>query len=257
METIGLIAAMTQESDALLRCVKEWRQISLGSLHGKRFEQSGRTCLLVTSGMGVRRAEEAARNLIAMFSPRILISFGIAGAVEADLQVGDVVMAKVVYWFEQGVTGRCLPLSTWPEAVQEASVQVLSQHGARLWTGTAVTTRGSQVMANQLRKLRHPILEMETFGIAQVAAEKGIPFFSIRAISDGPRSPIQFDLGEMMDEYANLKGSKVLTTIVRHPRLVFQSRRLIRNTRIAADNAAIALFTALSQPPCTTSQPTS
>ena len=94
----------------------------------------------------------------------------------------------------------------------------------------------------------HPILEMETVGIAQVAMEKGIPLFSLRAISDGPRAPLPFNPGEMMDEDANLHVGKMLKVVICHPGIVLQSRRLVRNTRIAADNAAIALVAALSQP---------
>jgi hypothetical protein len=56
MATIGLIAAMAQESDALPRRIKRWKRVAVGSLSGKRFELSGQTCLLVTSGMGARRA---------------------------------------------------------------------------------------------------------------------------------------------------------------------------------------------------------
>ena len=51
----------------------------------------------------------------------------------------------------------------------------------------------------------------------------------------------------MMDDDANLRAGRLLKTLIRHPKIVFQSRRLIRNTRIAADNAAIALMAALSQ----------
>ena len=219
----------------------------MGSFSGKCFELSGQTCLLVTSGMGVRRASEAARILVEMNAPRILISFGIAGAVEADLQIGDVITADAVCRLDQGVPGPLLPLSSWPETAREAAAEALSSRGARLLAGTAVTTGGAQVMEYQLEKMIHPILEMETAGIAQVAAEKGIPLLSIRAISDGPRAPIPFDLGEMMDEDANLQVGKILKAILRHPGIVFQFGRLIRNTRIAADNAAIALMAALSQ----------
>ena len=52
--------------------------------------------MLVTSGMGMRRASEAARELIKTNAPCLLISFGIAGAVEADLEIGDVVVAEAV-----------------------------------------------------------------------------------------------------------------------------------------------------------------
>jgi hypothetical protein len=89
---------------------------------------------------------------------------------------------------------------------------------------------------------------METAGIAQVAAEKGIPLLSLRAISDGPRAPIPFNLGEMMDADANLHIGRMLKAAVRHPGIILQSRGLMRNSKVAADNAAIALVAALSQP---------
>jgi adenosylhomocysteine nucleosidase len=247
METIGLMAAMTQESDALLRCVKGWKRIAMGPFNGKSFELCGQTCLLVTSGMGVRRASEAARYLVEMNAPRMLISFGIAGAVGADLQIGDAITANAVCRLEQRVPGPLLPLASWSEAAREAAVQVLSKRGARLWSGTAVTTNGTQIDEERLEKLEHPILEMETAGIAQVAASNQIPLLSLRAISDGPCDPIPFDLGEMMDEDANLQAGRLLKALVRRPRIILQSRRLMRNTRIASDNAAIALIAALSQ----------
>jgi nucleoside phosphorylase len=247
METIGLIAAMTQESDALLRCMKGWRRIALGSSSGISFDISGQNCILVTSGMGIRRAREAARNLVEMKPPRMLISFGIAGAVEMDLQIGDVITPETVCRLYHGIPGDLNPLASWPDAAREAAVRALANRGARLLSGTAVTTGGSAIIGNKLDTILHPILEMETDGIAQVAAEKGIPLYSIRAISDGPCSPLPFDLGEVMDEEANLQSGKMLKAIFRHPGIVFRFRRMIRNTRIAADNAAIALTAALNQ----------
>jgi len=251
MESIGLIGAMTQESAALLRLVKDWKRIPIGGLPAYIFYLSGQTCLLVTSGMGVRRAAEAARTLLERNTPpnapRLLISFGIAGAVQADLDIGDVILPEAVCKLEQAVPGSLTPLAPWPAAAREAATQALAKRGAHLFIGTAVTTGGSHVMESQLGELKHPILEMETAGIAQVAAEVGIPFLSLRAISDGPRAPIPFDLGEVMDEDANLRTGRLLKMIVRNPWIVLQSRRMMRNNRIAADNAAIALVAALSQ----------
>jgi adenosylhomocysteine nucleosidase len=245
---IGLIAATTQESNALLRCVREWKRIAMGTFRSHRFELSGRSCLLVTSGMGIRRAREAARALVVMSAPRLLVSFGIAGAVETDLEIGDVVAAEAVCQLDQGAPGSLLPLATWPETAREAVVGALAERGARLFGGTAVTTHGSQFVQYRPGQMTHPILEMETAGIAQVAAENGIPLLSLRAISDGPRAPIPFDLGDMMDENANLRVGRMLKALVRHPGILLQSGKLIRNTRVAADNAAIALVALLSQP---------
>jgi len=250
METIGLIAAMTQESAALLRCVTQWQRIAVGPLRGNQFVLSSKICLLVTSGMGFRRAGEAAQTLVERNpppnAPRLLISFGIAGAVQADLDIGDVVLAEAVCKLDQSVLGSLSPLAPWPDAAREAAIQALAKRGAHLFAGTAVTTGGSQVTEYQLGELKHPILEMETAGIARVAAEKGIPLLSLRAISDGPRAPIPFDLGEVMDEDSNLRTGRLLKMIVRNPRIVLQSRQMMRNNRIAADNAATALVAALT-----------
>jgi len=240
---------MTQESNALLRCIKGWKRTRLGPFRAFYFELSGQTCLLVTSGMGIHRARQAARTLIETNSLHCLVSFGIAGAVEADLEVGDVVMVESVCSLEHGQPGPLLPLRHWPGSAREAATQALSGYGARLFTGTAVTTPGTQVAEDQLKGIDHPVLEMETAGIAQAAAEKGIPLLSLRAISDGPRAPIPVDLSGIMDENANLQAGRLLKAVVRHPGIILRSGQMTRNTRLAADNAAIALGAALSRIP--------
>ncbi len=245
MATIGLIAAMSQESNAFLRYIKGWTRTALGAFECKSFEIQELHCMLVTSGMGVRRASEATREIIKVGAPRLIISFGIAGAVEAELEIGDVVVPEVYCKLVNGVTGPLMPLEPWNEAAREAATRTLAGRGAHLFAGTAVTTGGSQVGDGQFGEMKHPILEMETAGIAQVAAESGIPLLSIRAISDGPRAPIPFDLGEIIDEDANLRLGRALMVIVRHPKTILQLGGMMRNTKIAADNAAAALFHAL------------
>jgi adenosylhomocysteine nucleosidase len=247
MATIGLIAAMPQESAALLHYIKGWKRIAFGRLDCKSFELNEHNCLLVTSGIGVRRASEVARDLIKFHAPRLLISFGIAGAVETELEIGDVVVPDACCKLEHGMPGPLLPLNPWPDDALKAATFIAGGRGVRLVTGTAVTTGGAQVLEDQLRGLKHPILEMETAGIAQVAAEKGIPLLALRAISDGPRAPIPVDLGVVMDEDGNLKASMLMRAIVRNPRIVFQSKRVIRNSKIAADNAASVLNAALNK----------
>jgi hypothetical protein len=67
----------------------------------------------------------------------------------------------------------------------------------------------------------------------------------MRAISDGPRAPIPFDLEVMMDENANLKIGRILLQMARQPGIFLQLSRLMRNSSLAADNAAYALMNAL------------
>lgn len=255
METIGLIAAMEVESAALLRRVKIWRQVKLGPLAASYFDLSGQTCLLVTSGMGARRAEAAARLLIEQAQPRALIAFGIAGAVEPDLRIGDVVLAESACRWDGSTSGPLVPLSALPDPARQAVEQALTPRGARLWAGTAVTTGGAQAAAHQLAHLPNPVLEMETAAIAEAiaqatasAAGQAPPLYAMRAISDNPRAPIPFDLGQMVDEDANLIPSRLLKATIRQPGKLLQLPRLMRNSRRAAENAAAAVDAALSEP---------
>jgi adenosylhomocysteine nucleosidase len=248
METIGLIAAMPQESDALLRCIKGWKRVAFGPFRGARFQLMDRACLLATSGMGINRAAESTRALLAGSSPHLLISFGIAGAVNDDLNIGDVVVSGNTCLLDKGLPGPFQHLALLSESAWNAAARALQPVSARLVHGTAITTRGSQVVLQQVAQMKNPVLEMETTGIAQVAAEMGIPLISIRSISDGPQSPIPLDLEAVMDEEYNFRIGKLLMMVLRRPQIIFQSRQMMQNSAKAAGHAARALVAVLSQP---------
>ena len=248
METIGIIAAISQETQALLQRIGQWERIPLGQLRAYRFRLSERDCLLIESGMGIKRAAHAARALLEVANPRFLVSFGVAGAVEDDLHIGDVVLSHTTCILDQGQPGQFHPLASLSEKAWQAVAQALELRGARFYLGTAITTPGSQMILSGAATIEHPVLEMETAGIAQVLEEQGIPFLSIRAISDCPREPIPFDLNGTTDEDGNLRLGQMLLMVMRQPKILFQSGRLLRNVRRAADTAAIALVEVLHQP---------
>jgi nucleoside phosphorylase len=247
--TIGLIAAMTQESNALLHRVQGAQHIAVGDFRGYRFQINSQTCVLVTSGMGVRHAAGAARTLINRYQPQALISFGIAGAVEPDLEIGDVVAVEAYCRLEAGSLTAQQPLAKLPEQARASITRALAQCNARLFTGSAVTTTGSQLAQSEAGGLEHPVLEMETAGIAIAARQEGIPLFCLRSISDGPRDQIPLDLGEIMDEDANLQMGKMLLAIIRHPGAILQGGRMMRNTRLASEHAALSVLAALAEWP--------
>lgn len=248
METIGIIAAMSQERDAILRLVEKGESSRLGPFRCDRFTLAERDCWLLTSGMGPRRAEQAACALMDATRPQLLVSVGVAGAVNADLEIGDVVAARNVCQLDKGGPGTFQPLALLSEGAWQAAEQALQARRRRLFSGTAVTTSGSQFVVHPPGEMTNPVLEMETASIARVTAEKDLPLLCLRAISDGPRAPIPFDLEVVMDEDYNLRVGEVIKTLLGHPRILPALLRMQRNTRLAAGNAAIALIAALSQP---------
>jgi adenosylhomocysteine nucleosidase len=243
---------MPQESKALLRCITGWRRSALDPFQGVSFQLMDRTCQLITSGMGLKRATEATRILLVKANPHLLVSFGIAGAVNADLHIGDVVVSLNTCLLDKGLPGQFNSLTCLSDPAWDAAFQVLQRLGARLVSGTAITTRGSQVVPLQFKEMVNPVLEMETAGIAQVASEMGIPLLSIRSISDGPRSPIPFDLEAILDDNDNISIGRLLLMVLRRPQILIQSRQMLQNSRKAADYAAMALVAVLSQPSAVT-----
>jgi len=198
--------------------------------------------------MGLRNAMEATHTLLEEIDPHLLVSFGIAGTARDDLQIGDVVIARNTCLMDKGLAGQLQALTFLSEAAWNAAAQVLHSDGAHLVPGTAITTHGSQVVIQGLEGMAHPVLEMETAGIAQISAKKGIPLVSIRSISDGPQSPIPFDFETVLDFKDNIRIDALLRIVLHRPQIIFQSWQLLQNSRLAADHAALALVAVLKQP---------
>ncbi len=246
MERIGLIAAMPLESNALLHRVKPVRRWKIGSFNAEDFHLGDRECTLVTSGMGFTNASEATRLLIEKIHPTCIFSFGIAGAVRKDLQIGDVVLVHQNAILKDGALSTCQPLYKLSTAAVHAAERALSDNGVRFIPGTAVTTQGSQAVLHG-QDLLNPILEMETAGILLQAQACQLPLIALRSMSDNPQAPIPLDLTSVMDEKSRLIPMRLLKELIRHPGIILQAGDLMKNSRIAAENAALAVWHILEQ----------
>src|SRR5256885_15632518 len=86
MPKIAIVAAIERELSPLIR---SWRPTKLA--HGGReftFYESD-YAVAVCSGMGAECARRGAEAIVANYSPELLISAGLAGALVAELHVGD------------------------------------------------------------------------------------------------------------------------------------------------------------------------
>jgi len=207
-----------------------------------------RDCFLITSGIGCRRAMDATSALLDTTNPQILISFGIAGAMQKDLSIGDVVIAQRTCLFENGHLVEFRPLAGLTRKCWDATENILQQVKATLCLGTTITTRASQLNLDMMEQVPDPILEMETSGIAHIAEKNSIPLISVRSISDGPLAPLPFNLENLYDEKDDLRLVKLIQMLLKQPRTLLQSFRVLRNSQIAANHAAKAVMAILNEP---------
>lgn len=239
---------MPLESKALLQEIRNWRRVKIGNYQGTHFRIVNRDCFLITSGVGRRRAMNAASSLLDATSPQVLISFGIAGAIKKDLSIGDVVIPQQTCLLENENLGELKPLAGLSRKGWIAAEEILRQAGASLSLGTAITTRTTQLDLDKFKQFNNPILEMETSGIAQVAEESAIPLLSLRSIIDGPLQPLPFNLENIYNDKDDLRLLILFYMILKQPQVLSKVSYVIRNSRIAANHAARAMLAILNEP---------
>ena len=88
-DCIAIFGAVKEEIAGIKQAMNISDHIRLGKTSvwpGKWGKQS---IVLVRSGVGQQRAEDATLQVIGRFKPSTLVSIGYAGAVQPDLNVGD------------------------------------------------------------------------------------------------------------------------------------------------------------------------
>jgi adenosylhomocysteine nucleosidase len=181
----------------------------------------GRTVLLVRSGIGLVNAAAAAAAALAHVQPQSLVSAGSAGGVGLQVHVGDVVVAQEALLAGADATAFGYALGQVPGMPERfASDPGLVQAAAGVQAGMPVRTglvlsADSFIDARTLQTIRERFptalsTDMETAALAQVAHLFGVPFVSIRGISDlcGPTAGQDHTL--RVDDAADRSAAVVL-----------------------------------------------
>lgn len=244
--TIGLIAAMPEELTPLIRLIGPCRRERAGSFQIYHCMIGTHETFLIQSGMGPRNAAAATRALIADARPDLIISFGFAGAVTGGPSVGDIVVAGRLLHHHNRLFSEQQGVDRGQAAHLAASLaETCRENGFRTYAGTFVTSGqilSKHTLARQLPAgVEHPVVEMETAAVAQVAVLAGIPLIAVRSISDGAEDELGFTIDEFTDKDMNIRLWRVLRCIARKPWLVPQLLRLARNTKAAGNNLAAAV----------------
>lgn len=232
---IAIITAMPEESRTILKKGGQVEKFILGGRTACRCRIAGHDITLVESGMGMLNAGWAATALAAE-APDLLVSAGFGGGVLPGLKVGDTVVAeRLLHWtgraFEEVEARFC-----GPGVIDDAPSML---RGCFI-TGDGILDKRqlAEILPNGVNR---PVVEMESAAVARVAAEHGIPFLGVRAVSDPWNEELGFSINEFCDEGMRIRPLKVLATVIRRPRIIPQLLRLARNSRIAAKELGMTL----------------
>ena len=197
---LGFIGAMEEEVEQLVAVMTDKKKTKRAGLTFYQGKLGGRDAVVVRAGIGKVNAAICTQMLIDFFDIEAVINTGIAGSLNADINIGDIVLSDDVVQHDVDATnfgyepGRIPRMDTLAfkadegliEVAKAASREVLADVG--VFVGRVVSgdqfVSSKEVKADIIRKFGGFATEMEGAAIGQTAYVNGVPFLVIRAISD-------------------------------------------------------------------------
>ena len=224
--TIGIISAMESEHRRLTGLLTSARPVTCGPLPGIEGVLGAHTLVLTRCGIGKVNAALGATELIRRYRPGCVISTGVAGGIDPQLRVGDVVVGRQVVhhdvWCGEGCAwGQVQGLPLYFEGDGRLLHLALSLNGEEhggggliraglICTGDRFITDPAELTAIKARFPQGLAVDMESAALAQVCHVYATPFLSFRIISDTPG--IEGHLEQYADFWGEMADRSFATT---------------------------------------------
>lgn len=162
---------------------------------------------VLLTGIGGDNAAKAMQTLPVELHD-VCISTGLAGALQAGLKPGDIVVARTSQTLDR-------KLRAEGDAVL---VDFAVECGARL-VNSSLTSEKIVATADEKQELgaSGSIVEMETSYVLNAAEKHHVPAVSVRAISDSADEDLPVDFGRIMDSHGHVKYGGMLKEVGLHP----------------------------------------
>lgn len=197
---IGIIGAMEQEVAQLKEAMEIEETVSQAAMNFCRGRLCGKDVVVVQSGIGKVNAGMCAQILVDKFQVDMLINTGVAGALAAELNIGDMVISTDAVQHDMDVTrlgyqkGQIPGMDVFAFPAESELVKKAEQANREanpdISTFVGRVASGDQFIAENDAKERiistfgAICTEMEGAAIAQAAHLNQVSYVIIRAISD-------------------------------------------------------------------------
>jgi adenosylhomocysteine nucleosidase len=238
---ILIMATLPLEVRPFLRRIKARARRDLGL---PAWEWEAGDAVLALSGMGAAAARRAGETLVDRCRPELLVSVGFGGALTPGLAAGDLVLGETFWHYSPDTRELKAGPQPAPPRPLPRLCGALKQAGLSAVTGSLVSTsriihKGRQ--GEPLAGLPHPVLDLETGVLAELAASQDMAFLSLRAITDGPGEEIPAFLHTAGTPGANLGAGAALRWLAADVRRLRDLLFLWRRSRKAARQLSAAL----------------
>ena len=212
MKTIGIIGAMEVEVAILKEKMEDVRIIKKASMDFYEGILAGKKVVVVRSGIGKVNAGICAQILADVFSVDAIINTGIAGSLNKNINISDIVLSTDVVQHDMDATGFGYRKGQIPQMpvfffnaddnLRRLAAEVCKEVNPDIQVFEGRIASGDQFVCDQDVKNRIVsefsayATEMEGAAIGQAAYLNEIPFLVVRAISDKADGSAQMDYSE-------------------------------------------------------------
>ncbi len=215
---IGIIGAMETEVSALKEEMKVNQVVTKAGMNFYEGTLHGKSVVVVQCGIGKVNAAMCVQILADLFRVTHVLNTGVAGSLNADLDIGDILVSEKAIQHDVNVTALGYQIGKIPgfesrefaadtvmgDAVMQACRQV--NPDVNIVKGCIVSgdqfISDSKVKEHLINEFQGDCAEMEGASIAQAAMLNGIPFVVVRAISDKADGSAEMDYPTFEDQAA-------------------------------------------------------
>jgi len=226
MSKIAIMGAMPEEIAPLLERVEDVKKVDYANNSYYEATYKGKELVIAYSKIGKVFSSLTATTLLEKFGCSTLLFSGVAGAINPELKIGDLIIADKlcqhdldisIFGHDFGYVPEGAKFVKSDKKLREIAKEVASKNNLSLIEGTIAT--GDQFVASNERKefistnFQADALEMEGASVAVVCDALNVPFFILRAISDTANDDAGVDFDEFMVGSAKISANFILDMV--------------------------------------------
>ena len=226
MTKLAIMGAMEEEIIPLLEYFSDIQKCEYADNIYYEAKYGNLNVVIAYSKIGKVFSTLTASTLIQKFGCDTLLFSGVAGAINPQLKIGDLIVADKLAQHDLDITAFGHPFGFVPGGnvyidtdvnLRNIAKEVANEQNINLLEGTIAT--GDQFIANEERKefientFKADALEMEGASVAVVCDALNVPFLILRAISDAADMDAGFNFDEFLESSAKNSANFVVEVI--------------------------------------------
>ncbi len=229
---IAIFSAFPQELKQTVRNLRDVKKFKKNPFTLLFSRYSSNEIILAQTGMGTGNAEAALKYILEKHPPDIIASIGFGGALYPGAVIGELVRASKVLL----ISGNAVDVLELP------NVEIFSKiHDRIAMRKGSIVTLEQWMNKSEIKKvlpqeLLFPVCDTETYPLAKLSIQRGLPFLAVRSITDRTDEDIPTGLLGVTDGSGDYRLSRAVKVLLRNPNLIPAGIRLGINSRRASKN---------------------